>query len=243
MAHMRKISPMWSAKVSRYVNAAGVEVVGGLVVLTASAWVFGAVAEEVVEGDTHIDTRLANWFHDHASPGWTEFFERVTWLGNVPVLVAVTAAAAAVLAWKRYRMDLLLLLLAVVGTEILTVGLKLGFHRQRPFFPDPLATESSYSFPSGHASVSLAVYGTIGFIAARDLRDVRARIAVLAASAILVLLIGISRLYLGVHFLTDVVAGFSLGLAWVTLCVLLLDLGVRLRKRGQTSRYQASTKQ
>jgi membrane-associated phospholipid phosphatase len=243
MTHARKISPVWRAKVSRYVNAVGLELLGGLVVLTASAWVFGAVADEVVEGDTHIDTRLANWLHDHASPGWTEFFERVTWLGNVPVLVAVTAAAAAVLAWKRQRMELLLLLLAVVGTEILTVGLKVGFHRQRPFFPDPLAMESSYSFPSGHASVSLAVYGTIGFIAARHLRDVRARIAVLSASAILVLLIGISRLYLGVHFLTDVIAGFSLGLAWVTLCVLLLDLGVRLRKRDQTSRYQASTKQ
>jgi membrane-associated phospholipid phosphatase len=234
---------MWRAKVSRYVNAAGLELLGGLVVLTASAWVFGAVADEVVEGDTHIDTRLANWLHDHASPGWTEFFERVTWLGNVPVLVAVTAVAAAVLAWKRQRMELVLLLLAVVGTEILTVGLKAGFHRRRPFFPDPLATESSYSFPSGHASVSLAVYGTIGFIAARHLRDVRARIAVLSASAVLILLIGISRLYLGVHFLTDVIAGFSLGLAWVTLCVLLLDLGVRLRKRDQTSRYQASTKQ
>jgi membrane-associated phospholipid phosphatase len=234
---------MWRAKVSRYVNAAGLELLGGLVVLTASAWVFGAVADEVVEGDTHIDTRLANWLHDHASPGWTEFFERVTWLGNVPVLAAVTAVAAAVLAWKRQRMELVLLLLAVVGTEILTVGLKAGFHRRRPFFPDPLATESSYSFPSGHASVSLAVYGTIGFIAARHLRDVRARIAVLSASAVLILLIGMSRLYLGVHFLTDVIAGFSLGLAWVTLCVLLLDLGVRLRKRDQTSRYQASTKQ
>ncbi len=240
MAHVRKISGVRTSKVSRYVNAAGLELLAGLVILTGSAWVFGAVAEDVVEGDTHVDTRLANWLHDHASPGWTSFFERVTWLGNVPVLVAVTAAAAAVLAWKRRRMELLLLMLAVVGTEILTLGLKLGFHRERPFFADPLASESSYSFPSGHASVSLAVYGTIAFIAARQLENVRARLAVLVAAAVLILLIGISRLYLGVHFLTDVIAGFSLGLAWVTLCVLLLHLGVRLRKRDQTSRYPAS---
>jgi membrane-associated phospholipid phosphatase len=85
------------------------------------------------------------------------------------------------------------------------------------------------------------VYGTIAFIAARNLENVRARLAVLLAAAILILLIGISRLYLGVHFLTDVIAGFSLGLAWVTLCVLLLHLGVRLRKRDQTSRNTAST--
>jgi membrane-associated phospholipid phosphatase len=240
VAHVRKISGLRTSKVSRYVNAAGLELLAGLVILTGSAWVFGAVAEDVVEGDTHVDTRLANWLHDHASPGWTSFFERVTWLGNVPVLVAVTAAAAAVLAWKRRRMELLLLILAVVGAEILTVGLKLGFHRERPFFSDPLASESSYSFPSGHASVSLAVYGTIAFIAARQLSNVRARLALLVAAAILILLIGISRLYLGVHFLTDVIAGFSLGLAWVTLCVLLLHLGVRLRKRDQTSRYPAS---
>jgi membrane-associated phospholipid phosphatase len=241
MAHARKISALRTSKVSRYVNAAGLELLAGLLILTGSAWVFGAVAEDVVEGDTHVDTRLAHWLHDHASPGWTSFFERVTWLGNVPVLVAVTAAAAAVLAWKRRRTELLLLILAVVGAEILTLGLKLGFHRERPFFSDPLASETSYSFPSGHASVSLAVYGTIAFIAARNLANVRARLAVLVAAGILILLIGISRLYLGVHFLTDVIAGFSLGLAWVTVCVLLLHLGVRLRKRDQTSRYPAST--
>jgi membrane-associated phospholipid phosphatase len=241
MAHARKISALRTSKVSRYVNAAGLELLAGLLILTGSAWVFGAVAEDVVEGDTHVDTRLANWLHDHASPGWTSFFERVTWLGNVPVLVAVTATAAALLAWKRRRMELLLLMLAVVGTEILTLGLKLGFHRERPFFSDPLASERSYSFPSGHASVSLAVYGTIAFIAARNLANVRARLAVFVAAGILIVLIGISRLYLGVHFLTDVIAGFSLGLAWVTLCVLLLHLGVRLRKRDQTSRYPAST--
>jgi membrane-associated phospholipid phosphatase len=241
MAHARKISALRTSKVSRYVNAAGLELLAGLLILTGSAWVFGAVAEDVVEGDTHVDTRLANWLHDHASPGWTSFFERVTWLGNVPVLVAVTAAAAAVLAWKRRRTELLRLILAVVGAEILTLGLKLGFHRERPFFSDPLASETSYSFPSGHASVSLAVYGTIAFIAARNLANVRARLAVLVAAGILILLIGISRLYLGVHFLTDVIAGFSLGLAWVTVCVLLLHLGVRLRKRDQTSRYPAST--
>jgi membrane-associated phospholipid phosphatase len=241
MAHARKISALRTSKVSRYVDAAGLELLAGLLILTGSAWVFGAVAEDVVEGDTHVDTRLANWLHGHASPGWTSFFERVTWLGNVPVLVAATAGAAALLAWKRRRMELLLLMLAVVGTEILTLGLKLGFHRERPFFSDPLASESSYSFPSGHASVSLAVYGTIAFIAARNLANVRARLAVLVAAGILILLIGISRLYLGVHFLTDVIAGFSLGLAWVTLCVLLLHLGVRLRKRDQTSRYPAST--
>jgi membrane-associated phospholipid phosphatase len=220
---------------ARYVSLLGVELVAGLAILTASAWVFGAIAEDVVEGNTSVDTRVANWLHDHATPALTEFFEAVTFLGNVPVLFTVAAIAALVLWRMRERNELQLVLLAVIGAEILTVGLKLGFRRDRPFFSDPLATESTYSFPSGHSSVSLAVYGTLGFVAARHLPTLATRLAVLAGATTLVLLIGFSRLYLGVHFLTDVVAGFSLGLAWVTLCALLLHLRVRLRQRRQTS--------
>lgn len=220
---------------ARWISLAGVELVGGLLVLTVAAWVFGAVAEDVAEGDTRLDTRLADWLHDHASPGWTTFFEAVTFLGNVPTLGAVALASAVVLASKRRTAELQLLLLAAVGTQILTLGLKLGFERERPFFPDPLATESSYSFPSGHASVSLAVYGTLGFILARHLADRRAQIGSLAAATVLVGLIGFSRLYLGVHFLSDVIAGFSVGLAWVALCAVLLHLRVRFRERRQTS--------
>ena len=227
---------MAARTLARWISLAGVELVGGLLVLTVAAWVFGAVAEDVVEGDTRLDTRLADWLHDHASPGWTTFFEAVTFLGNVPTLAAVALASAVVLASKRRAAELQLLLLAAVGAQILTLGLKLGFERERPFFPDPLATESSYSFPSGHASVSLAVYGTLGFILARHLDDRRAQIASLAAAAVLVGLIGFSRLYLGVHFLSDVVAGFSVGLAWVALCAVLLHLRVRFRERRQTSR-------
>jgi len=228
--------PLPARTVARFVNIVGLELLAGLAILTASAWAFAALADNVVEGDTSVDTRLADWLHDHASSGWTEFFEAVTFLGNAPTLAFVTLVASVVLWRKGQTAELQLLLLAAVGTQILTIGLKLGFERERPFFADPLATESTYSFPSGHASVSLAVYGTLGFIVARHLSDRRARIAVLAGAAVLVLLIGFSRLYLGVHFLTDVIAGFTIGLAWVTLCAVLLHLRVRLRARRQTSR-------
>lgn len=231
------------ARVARLVNVVGIELLAGLIVLTGGAWVFGWMAEDLAEGDTHLDTRVAGWLHDHAASGWTTFFENVTRLGNVPVLATVTFVAA-ILLWRKRRLtELQLLLLAAIGAEILTVGLKLGFERQRPFFADPLATESTYSFPSGHASVSLAVYGTLGFIAARHLGTRRAQIAALAAAGSLVLLIGFSRLYLGVHFLSDVIAGFSIGIAWVAFCVVLLHLRLRLKERRQTSRYRASAQQ
>ena len=231
-----------AARVVRLVNAVGLELLGGLVVLTGAAWIFGWMAEDLAEGDTKVDQRLADWLHEHATPLWTDFFEKVTWLGNVPVLAVVAVIAAVVLAYKRQIAELQLFVLAAVGTEILTTGLKLGFQRERPFFPDPLATETSYSFPSGHSSVSLAVYGTLGYIAARHLSTRRAQIAILAAAATVVGLIGFSRLYLGVHFLSDVIAGFSVALAWIALCVVLLHLRLRLRTRREvhTSRYRAS---
>jgi membrane-associated phospholipid phosphatase len=223
------------ARVARFVNVLGLELLGGIVVLTLGAWIFGLTVEALSEGDTHLDTRFAAWLHENATDGWTTFFENVTRLGNVPVLAAVTLVAAIVLARKRLRSELELLLLAAIGAQILTIGLKLGFERERPFFPDPLATESTYSFPSGHASVSLAVYGTIGYIAARHAATRRRQIGILAAAAGLILLIGFSRLYLGVHYLSDVIAGFSLGLAWVALCVVLLHLRLRLRTRRERS--------
>jgi undecaprenyl-diphosphatase len=223
------------ARVARFVNVLGLELVGGILVLTLGAWIFGLTVEELSEGDTHLDTRFAAWLHEHATDGWTRFFENVTRLGNVPVLAAVTLVAAIVLSRKRLTSELELLLLAAIGAQILTFGLKLGFERERPFFPDPLATESTYSFPSGHASVSLAVYGTIGYIAARHATTRGRQILILAAAAGLILLIGFSRLYLGVHYLSDVIAGFSLGLAWVALCVVLLHLRLRLRTRRERS--------
>jgi undecaprenyl-diphosphatase len=232
-----------AARAVRLLNAVRLELLAGLVILTGSAWIFGWMVEDVAEGDTDVDHRFAGWLHEHATPSLTTFFENVTRLGNVPTLVVVVTVAAIVLWRKRLSGDLVLLLLAAVGAEVITVGLKLGFGRERPFFPDPLATESSYSFPSGHASVSLAVYGTLGFIAARHLRSRSGQIAALVAATTLILLIGFSRLYLGVHFLSDVVAGFSLGLAWVALCAILLHLRVRLKERRHTSRYFASTKQ
>lgn len=229
-----------TGRVARLVNTVGLELLAGLVVLTGSAWIFGWMVEDLAEGDTKVDTRLADWLHEHASPGWTTFFETVTRLGNVSTLLVIVLLASVVLWRKGWIAELQLLVLAGVGAEIITVGLKHGFQRDRPFFANPLASESSYSFPSGHASVSLAVYGTLGFIAARHLGSRRAQFAALAGAAGLVLLIGFSRLYLGVHYLSDVIAGYSVGIAWVALCVVLLQLRLRLQQRRQTSRYRAS---
>lgn len=192
---------------------AAVLVVGGV-------WAFGVLVEDLLTGDplVDVDRRLAGRLHDWATPTLTAAFTAVTTLGSAWVLVPLAVVIGLVLAGRGRRADALLLTLALLGSEGLALLLKAGFERERPFFADPLAVESSFSFPSGHATVSLAVYGALGYIGARRARTRQRRALVLAAAGVLVLLIGASRLYLGVHFLSDVLAGFSAGLVWVVLC-------------------------
>jgi membrane-associated phospholipid phosphatase len=213
----------------------GITLAGGLLLLAVSLWAFAAIADEMADGETAFDESLADWLHAHASDPLTEVFEAVTALGNGIVLAGVAAIAAYLLARRGYRSEALLMVLAFGGAEILSYSLKLGFRRNRPFFTDPLATESTFSFPSGHATVSLAVYGALSVVLARRLRG-RARLVAVGGAALLVSLIGFSRLYLGVHFLTDVLAGFAAGTAWLAACVVTLDLHQRVQRRRYTSR-------
>ena len=221
--------------VARLVRELGPTLAGGLLLLAISAWAFAAIADEMADGETAYDQSIADWLHARATDPLTELFEAVTTLGNGIVLAGVTAIAAYLLARRGRGREAVLVVLAFAGAEVLSWSLKLGFRRDRPFFTDPLATESTFSFPSGHSTVSLAVYGALAVVLARQLPR-RRRALPLAAAAVLVGLIGFSRMYLGVHFLTDVLAGFAVGTAWLAACVVTLDLHQRLRLRAQTSR-------
>lgn len=215
----------------------GPGLLAALIVLTASAWAFGAVADEVTEGDTaQSDQRVADWLHGRATDPFTDAFRAFTWTGNGGFLAVVVLIAAVVLWRRKLVMDALFVAFAFLGAEVITFGMKQGFHRKRPFFEDPLATAGSFSFPSGHSLVSLAVYGSIAIVIARHTRNHRVAGAVVLLAALWILSIGFSRLYLGVHFLTDVVAGYAAGAAWLAL----LYLGLEARSR-YTSRYRAST--
>jgi membrane-associated phospholipid phosphatase len=221
--------------VARLVRELGPALAAGLLLLALSAWAFAAIADEMADGETAYDQSIADWLHARATGPLTELFEAVTTLGNGIVLAGVTAIAAYLLARRRRGREAVLVVLAFAGAEVLSWSLKLGFRRDRPFFTDPLATESTFSFPSGHSTVSLAVYGALAVVLARQLLR-RHRALPLVAAAVLVGLIGFSRMYLGVHFLTDVLAGFAVGTAWLAACVVTLDLHQRLRLRAQTSR-------
>jgi undecaprenyl-diphosphatase len=220
-------------------RAFGLPLLAALLVLAGSLWAFGRIVDEQIrEGETSTDQRLAEWLHGRATDPFTDVFRAITTLGNFVTLVVVTVIAVAVFWRRRERTDAAFVALAFLGAQVLSSGMKLGFRRDRPFFPDPLATESTFSFPSGHALVSLAVYGSIALVLGRRLSTRGRRALLLGVTTALAVAIGFSRLYLGVHFLSDVLAGFAAGVAWLALLYVALELRSRY-----TSRYLASTKQ
>jgi undecaprenyl-diphosphatase len=160
----------------------------------ALAVLFGAVLLAAA-GETivHVDGRLAVALHAHATPAATTGFEVVTQLGSTAVLFAVAAFVAGYLARLGRRPEAAFVILAFTGAEALTWSLKAVFQRERPSFDDPIATASSFSFPSGHALVSFAVYGALAYVLLDNLRSRRTRAAVTAGAAVMVAAIGFSR--------------------------------------------------
>lgn len=152
-------------------------------------------------------------------PGWiSNLMFAVTTLGNAWFFTLAVTVAVGILAWRRnYRAMWLLIVVALGGWAIL-VGLKEFFARPRPLIVPQLIDIGEYSFPSGHAMMSAAIYVTIAAIAARRLRLPAARAALIGGAVLLSAVIGFSRAYLGVHYPSDIVAGWAAGLAWASVC-------------------------
>lgn len=193
--------------------------------LLAALVVFAALADELAEWqpfvslDRHVDELL----NERATPALTTAMEAVTWLGSTNGLVLLTLAACAVLLVRRRVRAALLVALALAGAEVLDALLKVEFARPRPSLAHPLVAQAGgYSFPSGHATGSMAVYGAVAYLSLTTVRSRPARAVITAGALLVVVLIGFSRVYLGEHFPSDVIAGWCVGVAWVAILVLLL---------------------
>ncbi len=198
----------------------------GVFVLVAAGWLFGAIAEDVVNRDaplSTLDLDVAAWLHVHATPNGTALMFALSDLGAPLSVIAITLLVAAVLAWKRCWYRLVFLLLATVGGEVVNFLMKKAVHRHRPFFEDPIVTLTSFSFPSGHAMGSTVLYGALAAIMIWPMRQWRWRFATVCVAALLVALICFSRIYLGVHYLSDVVAGCLAGVVWLAACLMAVD--------------------
>ena len=176
-----------------------------------AALAFAHIAEDYLTDDplARWDVRFARWLALERSDLGTEFFRVITFLGSPASALAVSAVVCAVLYRRRLLVQAALLPLVLAGAELLNLGLKLAFHRPRPEVA--FVTIDTYSFPSGHAMVSSAAYGALAYIAWPYLRSSRQRVLLVVGTSVFVALICFSRLYLGVHYLSDVLAGAAGG--------------------------------
>jgi undecaprenyl-diphosphatase len=186
--------------------------------------VFGLFADEVLEGDTAGFDRAAfallrgdDAAHP-ASPRWLgEFGRDVTALGSMSFLGFVTAVTVGYLLLIRQRALALLMAVAVIGGMLASSLLKLWFDRPRPDIPHDVAVFTA-SFPSGHATLSAITYLTLAALLARVHTDRRIKVYFVAVAIFLTVAVGVSRIYLGVHYASDVLAGWCIGSAWAILC-------------------------
>lgn len=207
----------------RKVEVRGLLILG---VVSASLLGFLTIAGEVREGETHaFDDAILRALRsptdpaDPIGPFWVEAIMRdLTALGGYTVLSLITALAITYLLMKGKRASALLVGAAVIGGTVLSNLLKLGFDRPRPDIVAHLVDVHSLSFPSGHAMLSAATYLTLGALLARSERGIVMRSYFIGVAIVLTLLIGASRVYLGVHYPTDVLAGWCAGSAWAFLC-------------------------
>jgi membrane-associated phospholipid phosphatase len=193
----------------------GLLLFGALLIAVAALFVLGWLAEEVLEGDTQkFDTFVRTAVHRYATPGLTRLMLGFSFLGSVAVISVLWLVAICVFLYFRRARMAAMLGIAMAGAGVLDVALKLAFHRPRPvpFFG---ATPSSYSFPSGHAFGSLCFYGMLAAILATRARGRSAKWCIWTGAVFLIGVIGISRIYLGVHYPSDVIAGYCAGAVWV----------------------------
>jgi len=209
----------------------GAQMGAGALALIGACWLFGDVSEDVMTGDplTIVDVHVAEWLHAHATPRLTEFMLLVSNLHGVAAISAYAAVLALYLVRKRDWYWLACLGAIVPGGMVLNLLMKFAFHRARPSFDEPLLTLMTYSFPSGHVAGTTLFYGVLGaiLVAKNEVRRWKMIVAILA----IVFLVALSRLYLGVHYLSDVLAAFAEALAWLSLC--LMGIHIWWPRRGQ----------
>lgn len=200
--------------------------VATVVAFSLSLWLFLELADDAPEGDyTQIENRILLAFREAGDPAqpvgpsWLPGIGRdLTALGSPVVLILVILIAVGLLLLRRRYRSALLVLLATAGGYAINSGLKAVFGRDRPTAVAHLVEEASLSFPSGHSMVGAATYLTLGAMLAQTVARRREKIYFVGMAMLLSFFIGMSRVYLGVHYPTDVLAGWAGGTAWAIGC-------------------------
>lgn len=221
---LRKGIRFWLRYISPHVETLIATVgIAGLGICLLLLWIVAKLSKEVWEREAFaFDTSFLLWLHQFSSLDLDNIMLFITKLGNPEIVLPIAFITLVILVWKRQRREAQMFMIVCLGGTILNTGLKLIFGKPRPALWDRLITETTYSFPSGHALGSVVLYGAIAYLLVQSYPQFSQIIYAFAAA--LILAICLSRLYLGVHWLTDIIAGVSIGFLWLTLCITMLKL-------------------
>ncbi len=179
---------------------------------------FGLVElhDEILEASSVLaDQALQSWVHGFTRPWLTVVMEALSWIGSPFALGPAVMIAVVVLWWRRFSDDAVLVAAAAFGGVLLDEVMKLHFKRLRPDVPWALVQESSFSFPSGHSVMAMVMYGVIVYKTQDKLRSKWSKAALMLGALAMVVGIGVSRVYLGVHYPSDVAGGYFVGAVWL----------------------------
>jgi undecaprenyl-diphosphatase len=203
-----------------FYTALGAYLVLGLVGAVLALWAFTEFAEHVQEGGTlEFDLAAMQWMEQHRIPLLDQFLLDVTALGTGLVVIVMVGVAALFLALTNHRYSAILLLVATAGGQVLSFVLKFIYDRPRPGDIEVLTHYASPSFPSGHAMSAVIVYGTVAWLASRLQKRRWTRVLTHLTAVIIIVAICASRVYLGAHYPSDVIAGTIIGAAWAAFCM------------------------
>lgn len=231
----RRLRPRAAFGLSVTLALAGVAVVG---------WAFGAVVDDVISRKdlTGLDGTVYRFFLDHRDPALTTASKTLSVLGGTAALAALTMAIALGVWWRTRRpRDLMVPALAVTGSWVLVEAIKIAVHRPPPPVVDMLAANPGFAFPSGQATRSAACLLTAAFVVNGAFGSWRSKVVVVTGALSLSALIGLARLSLAVHWFTDVLGGWALGVLWFAVVVMITEVASSLQHRdGQPNRRMAS---
>ena len=215
----------WLARhVHGFYTTFGIFFLIGATLAVVGTYFFAKLAGHVSSGGTQVfDDAVLRWLGAHREPWLTNAMVEITSLGTGVVVMMTVVISALFLYVSNHKYSALLLLIATAGGLVLNMLLKLGFGRPRPQLMEWGTHAASSSFPSGHAMNSVIVYGTVAYLVARLQARHRVRVYTLFVAAVIILLVCVSRLYLGVHYPSDVLAGLIVGLAWAAFCMATLE--------------------
>lgn len=205
----------------------------GLATCLLILFIVARLSDEVLEKEAFsFDKSILLSIHSLANPYLDRVMLTITRLGNPSMMVIVLVVSLTVLWWRRYYQKAIIMAISALGAFILNTGLKLFFSKIRPELWTRLIKETSFSFPSGHALGSMVVYGFIAYLLATYYPKSAWLIYTLVT--ILIAAIGFSRLYLGVHWPTDIIAGYGVGFLWLMSCITMLRLR-EIKRRSRIS--------